>query len=154
MTHAALLQYIAEAKKAHMRWVKRAEHLISGLPIDKEFIPLDNTECGFGEWLYGPGSKLRLFSQLETTMTRLESEHNAVHEAYMDIYKIYFIIPEDRSLFSKFFNSNKVNDEDKEQAKVHFKYLKKSSEELLGTLTELEKKVVDIPYSEVDKLFD
>lgn len=153
MTSAVLLQYIADAKKAHMRWVKRAEHLISGLPIDKDFIPLDNTKCGFGEWLYDTGEKLKLLVELENIMIELEDHHTAVHDAYMDIYKIYFVIPENRSILEKLFKSNKIDDEDKEKAKTHFKYLKKSSNDLLETLTLLEKKVANIPYSKIDRLF-
>jgi len=58
MTKAQIQQEVAKAKIAHKRWVKRADHLISGLPVDKEFIPLEATSCGFGKWLYSQGTEL------------------------------------------------------------------------------------------------
>ena len=38
MNRSEILQETTKAKIAHKRWVKRADHLISGLPVDKDFI--------------------------------------------------------------------------------------------------------------------
>jgi len=48
-----ILHELNLARIAHEYWVKRAEHLISGMPIEKEFIPLEPDNCGFGKWFYG-----------------------------------------------------------------------------------------------------
>ncbi|HFU77872.1 MAG TPA: hypothetical protein ENK98_04500 [Epsilonproteobacteria bacterium] len=154
MTQTSILQHIADAKKAHLRWVKRADHLISGLPVDKEFIPLEATSCGFGLWVYSEGAKLRLVPSIDNLMNRIEHHHNDLHDAYMDIYKIFFIMPQQRSILHKIltFNSKIVSSSEKEKARAHFKYLKRSSEELLAVLDILEEKVKQMTSDEVENL--
>jgi len=154
MTQATILQHISDAKKAHLRWVKRADHLIIGLPVDKEFIPLEATTCGFGLWVYGEGAKLRLVPSIDNLMNRIEHHHNDLHDAYMDIYKIFFIMPQQRSMLHKILtlNSKIVSSSEKEKAKAHFKYLKRSSEELLTVLDILEEKVRKMTLYEVENL--
>ena len=140
MTRADILQEITKAKIAHKRWVKRADHLISGLPVDKEFIPLEATSCGFGRWLYTQGTELRTIEATRYIMDEIEHHHDDLHDSYGEIYKIYFIMPENKSFLSKVFtfNSKKVTDKDKEKAKIYFRQLKESSGELLALLDKLE----------------
>jgi len=140
MTRADILQEITKAKIAHKRWVKRAVHLISGLPVDKEFIPLEATSCGFGRWLYTQGTELRTIEATRYIMDEIEHHHDDLHDSYGEIYKIYFIMPENKSFLSKVFtfNSKKVTDKDKEKAKIYFRQLKESSGELLALLDKLE----------------
>jgi len=154
MTKAGILQQIQDAKTAHMRWVKRADHLVSGLPVDKEFIPLESTDCAFGEWFYNHGVKLKLIPSIGNLVNRIEHHHNDLHDAYTDIYKIFFVMPTKRSLLQKIFsfNSKDPTPEEKEQAKAHFKYLKRSSEELLAVLYILEERVKALTYEELEDI--
>ena len=154
MTKTGILQQIQDAKTAHIRWGKRADHLVSGLPVDKDFIPLESTTCAFGQWFYHDGVKLRLVPSIDNLINRIEHHHNDLHDAYMDIYKIFFIMPTKRSLLQKIFtlNSKHVTPADKEKAKAHFKYLKRSSEELLAVLDILEEKVKALTYEELENI--
>jgi len=140
MTKSDILQEVNKAKIAHKRWVKRADHLISGLPVDKEFIPLEATSCGFGRWLYSQGTLLRTIEATRYIIDEIEHHHDDLHDMYGEIYKLYFIIPENKSFLSKVltFNSKKVTEKDKTKAKAYFKQLKQSSEELLALLDKLE----------------
>lgn len=140
MTRADILQETNKAKIAHKRWVKRADHLISGLPVDKEFIPLEPTSCGFGKWLYSQGSELRTFEATKFIVEEIEHHHDDLHDAYGEIYKIFFIVPENRSLLKKMltFNSKKVSAKEIQKAKDYFRQLTRSSEELLGLIDKLE----------------
>ena len=144
LTKAAVLQELNHAKIAHTRWVKRAEHLISGLPVDKEFIPLEATGCGFGKWLYGPvGEKLRLENEFQELIEEIEQYHDDLHDIYAEIYKIYFVLPKERSLWQKVitFNSKEPTEKEKSKAKTYFASLQHTSEELLMHLKRLEVKV-------------
>lgn len=154
MTKTSILQQLTAAKKAHLRWVKRADHLISGLPVDKEFIPLESTTCDFGIWFYEEGAKLRLVPTIDNLINRIEYHHNELHDAYMDIYKIFFIVPHQRSLLHKIltFNSKELSTAEKESAKAHFKYLRRSSEELLAVLDILEERVQKMNPVEIENL--
>jgi len=141
---AMIIQELNNAKIAHMRWVKRADHLISGLPVDKEFIPLESTTCGFGKWLYGEvGQKLRLEEEFKSIIEQIEFHHDNLHDVYGEIYKIFFVMPEQRSLLHKImtFNSKKVSDKEKAKAKDYFHSLQKSSTELIALLEKLEIRV-------------
>jgi len=141
LSKATIIQELNSAKIAHMRWVKRADHLISGLPVDKEFIPLEPTTCGFGKWFYGEvGQKLRLEEEFKSIIEQIEFHHDNLHDVYGEIYKIFFIMPEQRSLLHKImtFNSKKVSDKEKAKAKDYFHSLQKSSTELLALLEKLE----------------
>ena len=151
MTKAEILQEITKAKIAHKRWVKRADHLISGLPVDQEFIPLDATICGFGKWLYSQGSELRVIDATRYIIDEIEHHHDELHAIYGEIYKLYFILPQNRSLLNKVFtlNSKKVSKKEREQAKLYFKQLVYASDELLNLLDKLEAASAHITYEQL-----
>jgi hypothetical protein len=137
-----------KAKKEHIRWVKKADHLICGLPVENEHIPLESTSCSFGKWLYGiVGMRLRSEYIFERTIERIEVQHNIIHEHYHEIHKIFFQKPPSRTLFHKFIKSHskKVSKKEREEARASFEKLKEASDELLQLLEKLEKavKVVD-----------
>ena len=141
VTKAKILQEISNAKVAHERWVKRAEHLVEGLPVSKSFIPLDTTECGFGQWLYSEaGNKLRLTKEFKNIIEQIEFYHDQVHDVYKEIYKIYFVLPNERSLMHKIItlNSKKISKHEKERALEAYRELKKVSFELRKLLDKME----------------
>lgn len=151
MTRAGILQETTKAKIAHKRWVKRADHLISGLPVEKEFIPLGATECGFGKWLYSQGTKLRMMDSAKNIIDEIEEHHDELHATYSQIYKIFFITPENKSFLSKVFtlNSKKVSTKGREMAKLYFRQIERSSDELLSLLDKLEEATVHLTYEQL-----
>lgn len=151
MTKATILQEIAKSKIAHKRWVKRADHLISGLPIDKEFIPLEATSCAFGKWFYSQGTELRTIDATKHIIEEIEHHHDDLHTTYGEIYKLYYVVPENRSFLTKLltFNSKKINEKEKEIAKIYFRQLEKSSDELLNLLDKLEEASTYITYEQL-----
>ena len=141
LTKAKILQEISDAKVAHERWVKRAEHLVEGLPVDKNFIPLDPTTCGFGRWLYGDvGKKLRVTKEYQNIIEQIEFYHDKLHDIYKDIYKIYFVLPNERSLLHKIItlNSKKISKREKELATEAYHELRRVSLELKNLLDKME----------------
>jgi len=155
MNRSSTLQRIYDAKQAHLRWVKRAKHLVEGLPVDKEFIPLQPTSCVFGKWLYSEGNILKKIPKTSNIMEELEEQHNEIHETYRNIYKIFFILPNSRSLIHKVFtfNSKQVSSSEKEKAQIYFKYLIHNSEKLMDTLNQLENKINQLEHHELGRLF-
>jgi len=151
MTRADILQEITQAKINHKRWVKRADHLISGLPVDKEFIPLDATSCSFGMWLYSQGTQLRTFEATRYIVQEIEEHHDDLHDTYGKIYNLYFIVPENRSILSQVwtFGSKKIRPNEMKEAKKYFKLLKRSSNELLMVLNRLEEASRHLTYEQM-----
>jgi len=152
MTVASILQQTNSAKIAHVRWVKRADHLISGLPVEKEFIPLEPTSCAFGQWFYSQGSQLRNLNSLKDVLEKIERYHDELHDTYGQIYKIYFMMPQNRTLLQKIltFNSKEVTKAEQKEAEEHYKFLEETSETLLFLVEQLEVKVKGLSYTDLD----
>jgi len=154
MTQSSILEHINNAKNAHIRWMKRADHLISGLPVDKDLIPPQSTDCNFGKWLYFEGAKLRAIQDLIKIINSLEHHHNELHMGYTHIYEIYFVLPKERSILHKILtlNSKTVSKSEIEKAKEYFEYLQHTSVEIISLLNILEKRIRNIPIADIDKI--
>lgn len=158
---ATMLQNIYDAKRAHKEWVRKADRLVNGLDgyqgkkvdlnVDKTFIPLDSSSCQFGQWFDAYAIHLAKFDSIGRFIKRVEEHHNRLHETYENIYSIFFIMPEKRSLLHKIItmNSKKISEDEREKAKIHLKYLHNSSNELLEVLGVLEDKIKALNYVEL-----
>jgi len=146
MNKEETIEQLHSAKKAHVKWVQRAKALIEGIPVQKEAIPVDCTECKFGQWFYGEGQKLNAIPGMDV-LKEIETLHFDLHETYMKIFKIYFG-EVNRSFFSKIFNvKTKISDHDREIAKEYYDKLLAISKQLLETIDRLERRLNAIPSS-------
>jgi hypothetical protein len=154
MTQSSMIRHINDARNAHNRWMKRADHLISGLPVDKDLIPPQSTDCDFGRWLYFEGAKLRAIPEVTKIINSLEHHHNELHMSYMHIYKIYFVQPLKRSLLHKILtlNSQTVSKSEREKSKEYFEYLQHTSIEIVSLLNILEERIRNTPIANIDKI--
>lgn len=152
MTVASILQETNQAKIAHKRWVKRADHLISGLPVEKEFIPLEPTSCAFGQWFYSQGSKLRTIPLTQEVLGQIEKYHDELHDIYGEIYKIYFMMPQKRSMLHRIItlNSKEVTKKEQAEAQRLYTHLEETSQTLLFLVEKFEEKVKEFSYSDLD----
>jgi len=140
MNKEETLEQLSAAKKAHIKWVNRAKSLVEGIPVEKDAIPVDSTECRFGQWFYGEGQKLNAMSNMDC-LGKIESLHFSLHDIYMKIFKLYFG-EMDRSFFSKLFRTKtKISDRDKEIARDYYVQLEKVSKELLEEIGKLERRL-------------
>jgi hypothetical protein len=154
VNQASLLQHVHNAKKAHIHWVRRTRHLVEGLPINKDFIPLEATSCRFSKWFYTEGIRLRRIESTRKLIKEIEREHNKLHDSYKNIHKIFFILPKQKTLLQKIFlfNYHSISYNEQEKAKIYFKYLKRSSEELIDALNRLEEAIKYLNHQELKKL--
>ena len=155
MTVSSILHQTGNAKVAHERWVRRADHLISGLPVEKQFIPLEPTSCEFGKWFYSQGSQLRTLDSLKEILSGIEKQHDKLHDIYGKIYTIYFLTPHKRTLLHKIMtlNSKEVTKAEKEQARVYYKSLSETSDFLLFLVDQFELEVRELGYHNAFKDF-
>jgi len=135
-----VLRSIRSARRAHIIWVDRAKALVNGLPIRKEQIPLEITECDFGKWFYCDGQiLLSLFT--ERAVKKLENKHKELHDIYMKIFKIYFPVTK-RSLLAKLLKrKKKITPNEEYNALVYLRNLEEVSEDLVSYLNIIEKKM-------------
>ncbi len=130
---------IRDARASHARWVRRAKHLIEGLPVSEDLIPIDSTACAFGVWLYDEGMRYKTRPELSAYLNSIEKKHNELHDVYLSIYKIYFVDTKPswfRSLVTK--QLKEVSPQKREQAEAYFKVLQEVSDELITTLEDFE----------------
>ena len=105
MNKNEVLDHLRDAKKAHLKWLQRAKALISNIPVEKDAIPMDYTECMFGQWFYSDGQKIAMMAGMDC-IAEIGVKHQALHDEYLKIFKIYFG-DANKSFFSKLFNLKK-----------------------------------------------
>ena len=148
-----ILTHLRESKSSHINWVNRAKMLINGFNLDEDAIPINSTECKFGQWFYTDAQKLNALQNnpLEC-MSSIEEYHTSLHDSYMHIFKIYYQ-SDDRGLFSKFFGGKKkISDAEKELVEKSFSDMLEVSNKLLTELNRMERRIIAIQDSEIEKI--
>lgn len=150
MNKENILKHLRDAKKGHIRWVEHAYALIRGIPLDKDQVPLQATECAFGQWYFGEG---QVFSQ-NKVFADMKAKHAELHGIYMEIFQILFSpIEKKKSFFEKFFNqSAKVEESEKTKALEYYRNLEKVSNELVKYIEVLETQVINMSDEDLKKL--
>jgi hypothetical protein len=80
-----LLALIRRAKSSHIRWRSYAQGLIGGVPVDEDRLPIKHTDCRFGQWYFGEGT--RDFGHLEI-FKDLAGPHEMLHALYAQIHEL------------------------------------------------------------------
>ena len=155
MTKSKIYKYIIDAKIAHLTWVRKAEHLIDGLPVTEGMIPLDPTFCTFGKWLYNEGSNLRKIKDIDDNLNKIEKYHNNLHQHYAAIYEIFFILPKEESFLKKIirFSSQRVSTKNLQLAKNHFSDLIASSNQLIYAINLLKKQIKALDFTDIKTMY-
>lgn len=81
-----IIQKLRKAKQSHKRWVSYASALIEGIPIEKDQVPINYTDCEFGSWYYGDGQALSGLREFK----EIEDPHSQLHTLYMQIFALLF----------------------------------------------------------------
>jgi len=141
-----MLNQIADARVSHTRWLRRAKHLIEGLPVRDGMLCLDPSHCEFGKWFYKEGVQYKQVLKFDKIVEKIEKYHLQLHEIYVEIYKIYFVQTKRSWVVSKLLASpyNEPSMKQKEMAKLHLRELEETSKKLLSELTALERLIAAV----------
>jgi hypothetical protein len=126
------IQQLRAARASHKAWVARAEALVNGLPLDKNQVPVEPTECAFGQWLYGAGRRLKDFS----VFAQIEASHSALHRVYAEIFKLLFDEP--KGIGKLFGQSKKATKAKHLEAEMLLPRLRMHYDEIMRLLNTLE----------------
>jgi hypothetical protein len=133
MNREAVIWSLRDAKRAHKKWVSHALAIIEGIPIEKNQVPINSTECVFGKWYYGSGQSLHHIAGY----SEIEPLHDDLHQIYMQIFALLFT--KKASFFEKLFGkTHTVSEEELELARVKFSKLNDTSHKLLEKIEILE----------------
>ncbi len=147
------LEQLRTAKAAHISWVQKAKLLIAGLEIDKNSIPVNSTECKFGQWFYSDAQKLNaLRNNNFECMATIEELHFKLHDVYLKIFKLYYSVEKQGFLAKLFGKKQTTTEETKEQAEGYYAEMEAISKELIVEINRLERRVIAIPKEEIEEL--
>ena len=143
-----ILQQLAEARLSHAKWLRRAKHLIEGLPVSNGMIPIDPTDCAFGQWFYKDAVHYKSVLSFAKHIDTIEQLHVLLHDIYLRIYKVYFVDAK-RSRFMSAILSSQYKRPSKSQVELtqhYFLELQKVSDELYKEIETFEKLVVSLDH--------
>jgi hypothetical protein len=142
-----IIMLVRKAKSGHKKWVENAISLIEGLPLDKSQVPVNATECMFGQWYYGEGQGLKSLK----TFKEIEQYHDGLHRTYREIFILLFEEESKPSLLSRLFGvSRRVSEEKKLASREKLQTLKLQSRSILKKLDELEEMIIKTPAEQFD----
>ncbi len=144
-----LIRRLREAKKAHRRWVSNAQILMQGIPVRNDQLPLNETECGFGQWYYGDGQALREYEVFRA----IEAPHRRLHALYLDIFHLLFRERKVSLLGRLLGRKATPTQEELEQARALFADLNRESLRIMDLLDELEAVIAGMDEEEFSRLF-
>jgi|GEM_PF-2535875 hypothetical protein len=161
LNKAAMIQSIQDIKRSDKTWVKKADWLVNGIDgirsqrseieADESFMPLSHKTNDFDKWFNENGVLLSGFKSIGHLMSRVKEQHDSLHEIYAHIYTLLVAEPKNRSLLQKVlsFNGKKIQPSEKNQARIHLEYLKKTYDEFVEVLEILETRVRALEYTEL-----
>jgi adenylate kinase family enzyme len=143
-----IIQQLRDAKKAHRRWVSRAQIMMDGMPVAQEQLPLKDTECTFGIWYHGEGRLLSGYPEF----ARIHEPHKKLHDIYQQIFTL-LVSEKKPSLFRRLLG-RKARRSRKQQteAKRLLAELNMASLEILDYIGRLEKVIHSLSDKEIERL--
>jgi hypothetical protein len=147
MNKNEVITLIRNAKNGHKRWVENAISLTKGFPLDQSQIPINATECVFGQWYYSDeGQNLKTFA----TFKDIEKYHDGLHKTYREIFILLFEKHEEPSWLSRLFGVSRDVAEEKQIAmREKLQLLEQQSRSIMKKLDELEELIVAMPTEQV-----
>ena len=148
MNKDQVLENLRDAALTHKQWVGNALALIEGVPLDKNKVPVNSTECKFGHWYYSEGQQLKGFPGFK----EIEKAHDKLHRTYMEIFAILFGKENEPSFFSKLIgSSHKILADNREVALEKYHTLEEQSKMIINQLEKLEKVITAMGDKQFEK---
>ncbi len=149
MNKKEVVTTLRNAVRSHKKWVANALALIEGVPLEKDKVPVNPTECEFGNWYYTVGQQLNDIPGFK----EIEESHNKLHKTYMEIFSIMFGEANEPSFFSKLFGRSRVEivAEQREEAMNKYYILEEQSKIIIKQLLQVEKVITAIGDKQFEK---
>ena len=145
----AIIQRLRDARKAHRRWVSRAQIMMDGMPVAQEQLPLGDTECAFGIWYHGEGQLLSCYPEF----VKIHEPHKRLHDIYRQIFTLLFS-EKKPSLFRRLLGRKAHHSKEQlAEARHLLAQLNAASLEILDLIGKLEKLIHSLSDEEIERLY-
>jgi len=138
MNKQETLSAIEDARDAHVKQMQKIESLLEGKELEDP-TPVAKTKCEFGQWLYGDVQHVKKVLGVQF-YENLDVLHEAWHIEYSKIYDIFFAQSK-KGFFNNFFANKKPEILQIEKAKLYYKELQKTTQDLLRALEVCERRI-------------
>lgn len=103
-----------KARTSHLKWVNNIKLLVSGVEIEKKYLPPVAQDSEFGEWFYNEAKQFAQFNS-KNVLDEMEELLEEMYSIFAKIYSIYF--SKDKGALKAFFGfRNSASQYEKELA--------------------------------------
>jgi len=140
---------IRTARTHQVKWANQIKLIVSGVNLEKDAIPVDQTDSEFSKWLY---SEAMIFStsNAKNVIDEMIDLHSRCYDIYLKIYATLF--SGQKSGIIGIFGSKKASLNDLKLAQNYYEDLLKTSDQLLGRLRSFESVMLAMPETKFDEL--
>jgi hypothetical protein len=143
------IQAIRTARTHQVKWANQVKLLVSGVTVEKDAIPVEQTESEFGKWLYGEAMIFSTTSAKNVIEEMIET-HAHCYDIYLKIYATLF--SGQKNGIMAIFGSKKASANDLKLAQNYYEELLQASDQLLSRLRVFESVMLALPETKFDEM--
>jgi len=140
---------VRTARTQQVKWANQVKLMVSGVSLEKDAIPLDQTESEFSKWLYGE-AMIFATSNAKNVIDEMIELHGRCYDIYLKIYGTLFA--GQKNGIMGIFGSKKASPNDLKLAQNYYEDMMKTSDQLLGRLRSFESIMLSLPETKFDEM--
>ena len=140
---------IRTARTYQVKWANQIKLMVSGVTVEKDTIPIDQTDSEFSKWLYDE-AMIFSTSNAKNVIDEMIDLHGRCYDIYLKIYGTLF--SGQKNGIMAMFGSKKASPNDLKLAQNYYEDLMKTSDQLLGRLRSFESIMLSLPETKFDEM--
>lgn len=143
------IQDIRTARMQQLKWTNQIKLMVSGVLSQKDALPLNQSDCPFGKWLY---EKAMIFTTVGSReiVDEMITLHTQCYDIYLDIHNILFTA--EKGGFIGIFGSKKPSANAVKLAQNEYEKLVAVSDKLIDRIRVFESQMLATPETKFDTL--
>jgi hypothetical protein len=143
------IQGIRTARTQQLKWLNQIKLMVSGVSMEKDAIPVNQTDSAFSQWLYNDAMVFST-SNAKTIIDEMGDLHTRCYDIYLRIYGTLF--GAQKGGLMGMFTHKKAGASDLMLAQNYYAELVTASDQLVNRLRAFESLMLATPESKFDEL--
>lgn len=143
------IQSIRNARTAHVKWANQIKLMVSGVSVNKDTIPVNQTDSAFSKWLYEEATIFST-SSAKNVIDEMIDLHTKCYDIYLKIYGILYA--NQKSGLRGMFGSKRASANDLMLAQNYYETLLPISDRLLNRLRSFESQMLATTEAKFDEM--